>query len=225
MRADRAIAALRELAAPHARVIRDGRELQVPAAEVVPGDHVMLRAGDIVPADGTLCCAEPPEPDTLDRPPWPSTERILADGLWQQILRLGAIIGAVTLGAAIWADRAGYPVQTTAFLTLGLLQLGSAFALRVRLLERRAGNPFLLVAVAAAIALRLRAVYAPPAQDLLGTHPLTGMGLAVPLAASLCGYLTVRIEDVLVIRLVSDSARSAKSPRSPSASAAWAPLA
>jgi Ca2+-transporting ATPase len=58
VRADRAIAALRELAAPHARVIRDGRELQVPAAEVVPGDHVMLRAGDIVPADGTLSDAK-----------------------------------------------------------------------------------------------------------------------------------------------------------------------
>jgi Ca2+-transporting ATPase len=144
---------------------------------------------------GVAFGAEPAEPGALERPPRAATERILADGLWQRILRLGAVIGAVTLGAAVWADSAGYPVQTTAFLTLGLMQLGSALALRVRLPEHRVGNPFLLVAVAVAIALQLGAVYAPPAQDLLGTRPLTGVGLAVPLAASLCGYLTVRIED------------------------------
>jgi Ca2+-transporting ATPase len=51
VRADRAIAALDTLVAPNARVVRDGRDLVVPAAEVVPGDLVRLEAGDIVPAD------------------------------------------------------------------------------------------------------------------------------------------------------------------------------
>jgi Ca2+-transporting ATPase len=54
LRADRAIAALDQLAAPTARVVRDGLDVVVPAAELVRGDVVRLEAGDIVPADLTL---------------------------------------------------------------------------------------------------------------------------------------------------------------------------
>jgi Ca2+-transporting ATPase len=50
-RAERAIEALRELAAPSATVLRDGEENEVPAKELVPGDVVLLAAGDRVPAD------------------------------------------------------------------------------------------------------------------------------------------------------------------------------
>ncbi len=53
-RAEKAIAALRRMAAPNARVLRDGDEVEVPALELVPGDVVLLRAGDRVPADGRL---------------------------------------------------------------------------------------------------------------------------------------------------------------------------
>jgi P-type Ca2+ transporter type 2C len=53
-RAERAIEALREMAAPHAVVLRDGRELDIPARDVVPGDVVLLVAGNRVPADGRL---------------------------------------------------------------------------------------------------------------------------------------------------------------------------
>ncbi len=51
VRADRAIAALNQLAAPTARVVRDGREQVLPSADLVPGDWVILSAGDVVPAD------------------------------------------------------------------------------------------------------------------------------------------------------------------------------
>jgi len=53
-RAERALAALRELTAPRARVLRDGREEEIPATEVVPGDLLLLRAGDRVPADARV---------------------------------------------------------------------------------------------------------------------------------------------------------------------------
>ncbi|RQW84220.1 HAD-IC family P-type ATPase, partial [Micromonospora globispora] len=51
IRADRAIAALDRLAAPTARVVRDGHDLILPAAEVVRDDLVRVEAGDVVPAD------------------------------------------------------------------------------------------------------------------------------------------------------------------------------
>ena len=50
-RAERAMAALKRMASPKARVIRDGRVSVVDAAELVPGDLVELEAGNIVPAD------------------------------------------------------------------------------------------------------------------------------------------------------------------------------
>jgi len=53
-RAERAIEALRQMAAPLATVIRGGREQQIAAREIVPGDIVLLHAGDKIPADARL---------------------------------------------------------------------------------------------------------------------------------------------------------------------------
>jgi Ca2+-transporting ATPase len=50
-RADKAMAALQQLAAAHATVLRDGEVRQIPAAGLVPGDIVLLEAGNQVPAD------------------------------------------------------------------------------------------------------------------------------------------------------------------------------
>ncbi len=53
-RAERAIAALQRLAVPTARVYRDGQVREVSARDLVPGDVVLLEAGNQVPADGRL---------------------------------------------------------------------------------------------------------------------------------------------------------------------------
>lgn len=50
-RAERALEALKSMIAPQARVIRDGSEKMVDAAELVPGDMILLAAGDRVQAD------------------------------------------------------------------------------------------------------------------------------------------------------------------------------
>ena len=50
-RAERAMAALRLMAAPTARVRRDGAVATLPADQLVPGDIVLLEAGNVVPAD------------------------------------------------------------------------------------------------------------------------------------------------------------------------------
>jgi len=53
-RAEQAVAALRQMTAAHATVVRDGARQRLPAAELVPGDIVIVEAGDTVPADARL---------------------------------------------------------------------------------------------------------------------------------------------------------------------------
>ncbi len=50
-KAERALAAIRDMISPRANVWRDGRRIGIPAAEIVPGDVVAIEAGDRVPAD------------------------------------------------------------------------------------------------------------------------------------------------------------------------------
>eukprot|EP00912_Choanoflagellata_sp_UC4_P002240 UC4_evm2s1419 len=54
MKAGDAVAALRNALAPSCNVKRDGQWVKIPARELVPGDLVILKIGDVVPADGTL---------------------------------------------------------------------------------------------------------------------------------------------------------------------------
>ena len=53
-KAEKALDALKNMSAPHARVIRDGKEMLISSSELVPGDIIRLEAGDFIPADARL---------------------------------------------------------------------------------------------------------------------------------------------------------------------------
>lgn len=53
-KAEKALEALKSMSAPHARVIRNGEESVIDAAELVPGDIIRMEAGDFIPADSRL---------------------------------------------------------------------------------------------------------------------------------------------------------------------------
>jgi len=57
-RSERALTALRELAQPYARVIRDGEERQAPTRDLVPGDILLVGEGERLPADGLLVAGD-----------------------------------------------------------------------------------------------------------------------------------------------------------------------
>jgi len=53
-RAEKAVEALKKLAAPKARVLRDDKIVLIPSRDLVPGDILVLESGDLVPADARL---------------------------------------------------------------------------------------------------------------------------------------------------------------------------
>jgi len=53
-RSEKAVEALKKMTAPTAIVLRDGKEVKIPAGQIVPGDIVLLYTGDKIPADARL---------------------------------------------------------------------------------------------------------------------------------------------------------------------------
>lgn len=82
-RAERSLQALKELSAPQAKVIRAGRMEIISAAQVVPGDLLVLEPGDRVPADLRLVAAEGLEVDesplTGESVPVPKDTAVIAE--------------------------------------------------------------------------------------------------------------------------------------------------
>ena len=54
VKAEKSLESLKAMSSPVARVIRDGARLEIPSQEVVPGDILLLEAGDLVVADGRI---------------------------------------------------------------------------------------------------------------------------------------------------------------------------
>ncbi|MDQ1646981.1 MAG: P-type Ca2+ transporter type, partial [Cryptosporangiaceae bacterium] len=172
-RADRSMDALRRLAAPTARVTRDGHDQSVPAAGIVPGDLVLLEAGDIVPADLRLTEAVQLQIDeaTLTGESVPVRKSATDPSCWEApagavvvtgrgaglVVRTGAAsaLGQIaTLVAAEPVRRT--PLQrrlTTLSWTLGLAALAlSAIVLVAGLLQGRGLGEMVITAISLTVA-------------------------------------------------------------------------
>ncbi|MEU3254151.1 HAD-IC family P-type ATPase [Streptomyces sp. NPDC006997] len=110
-RAERSLEALRRMLVPTARVRRDGTEQQVEAGSLVPGDVVLLEAGDRVPADGRLTVAESVE-----------VAEAALTGESQPVVKSTAAVGAAGAGPVPLAERTGMVFMNTA-LTRGRAEM------------------------------------------------------------------------------------------------------
>jgi Ca2+-transporting ATPase len=112
-RAERAVAALRQLEEPLATVRRDGRVLRIPSAHLVPGDLVLIEAGDRVPADGRLIEAVQLRIDesSLTGESVPATKHIRR--LQAEAPPLGDRINMAYMGTTVVAGRAAAVVTET----------------------------------------------------------------------------------------------------------------
>ncbi|HET6350679.1 MAG TPA: calcium-translocating P-type ATPase, PMCA-type [Coriobacteriia bacterium] len=112
-RAEQALDALKQMSAPVAKVLRDGAESSVPAVELVPGDIVVLEAGDKIPADGRLIKAGAMRVEeaalTGESAPVRKDERDLADA----DSALGDRVGMLFAGTSVAVGHGIYVVTST----------------------------------------------------------------------------------------------------------------
>jgi Ca2+-transporting ATPase len=133
---------------------------------------------------GVAFGAEPLDPALMRRPS-PSPARSILDAtLLRQIATAGLMTAAVSLLTGWLAFRAGGPVQTVVFLTLGLGQLGVALALRAPRHASSWRDRGLEVAVLGAGLCQLAGVLVPGLRGLLGTEAMAGRDIVLLMGAA-----------------------------------------
>ncbi|HMM53763.1 MAG TPA: cation-translocating P-type ATPase [Candidatus Desulfobacillus sp.] len=154
---------------------------------------------------GLALATERAEPAVMRRPPQPPAESLFAGGMWQRIVWVGLLMGALCLGLQAWSIHVGDAHwQTMVFTVLCLSQLGNALAARS---ERESvfslgfgSNPFLLLTVLGSLGLQLATIYLPAANDVFKTQPLDWDELALCLAVSSLVFFAVEAEKWAVRR-------------------------
>jgi Ca2+-transporting ATPase len=148
---------------------------------------------------GLALGVEPPERNTMKRPPYAPGESIFARGMGPHILWVGPLMGLVSLGIGLWGFRTGNPYwQTMVFTTLTLSQMGHALAIRsshdslfrIGLLS----NKPILGAVLLTFALQLLITYLPFGNELFNIQPLPLPYLLVSLLLSTVIFWFVEVE-------------------------------
>jgi Ca2+-transporting ATPase len=150
---------------------------------------------------GIALGVEPPERDVMRRPPRSPSESIFARGLWQHVLAVGLVMGAIPLSLGVWGEATGRPWQTMVFTSLALLQLGNAVAVRSELdsvftIGLRT-NPSLLGAVVGTLVLQIALLYWGPSQRLLDVEALSLADLMLVLAASTVVFWVIEAEKLV----------------------------
>ena len=201
-RSEKAMEALEKLTTSKARVLREGKYMQIPAREVVPEDIILLEAGDRMPADARLLevvdlSMDPPIDDVMQRPP-----RSPKEGILHGTLVFIVASSLVQLTVEILAFWWGFSVQgsldkarTMVFIVACFFELvviwncrsENRHAFRVGFFNNKA----LLVAVAISVLSTFAVIYVPALQFLFQTVMLDLTDWAVVTILSLAGFLLV----------------------------------
>jgi Ca2+-transporting ATPase len=162
---------------------------------------------------------EPAERGVMRRPPRSPSEGVFARGLWQHVALVGLLMGLIPLGLGLWGEATDRPWQTMVFISLALLQLGHALAVRS---ERESlwalgllTNRPLLWAVLVTFSLQIIIVYWPPAQQLLKTEALSAFELAIVLVSSTGAFWAVELEKAVRRRRDPDNISALAGDESP----------
>jgi Ca2+-transporting ATPase len=121
-RASKALEALKKMAAPEAKVIRDGHIFEIPARELVPGDIVLIEAGNYIPADLRLVESMNLKIDEASLTGESVPVEKNADIVFQDEVPLGDRVNSAFMGTVVTYGRAKGIVVTTGMNTeIGLI--------------------------------------------------------------------------------------------------------
>jgi Ca2+-transporting ATPase len=145
---------------------------------------------------GLAMTVEAAEPNIMARPPFHPKENIFGRGMGRDIIWIGLILAAVSLGMGYWAWNSGNPAwQTMIFTTVTLSQMGNAMALRS---DRESlfklglfSNKLLLGSVVLTVILQMAVIYLPFLQGIFKTQALSMSDLIISLGLSTFVFLCV----------------------------------
>jgi magnesium-transporting ATPase (P-type) len=145
---------------------------------------------------------EPAEADVMRRPPRPPKAALLDRGLWARVGFIALVLVAGTLGAFLWADGQGLPLETARTLAINVLVAGEAFyLLNCRRLTapsppfaRHRPNRAVPVAIGLLVLLQLAFTYAQPLQHVFHTTPMPPWLWLIALAFGVLVFLLVETE-------------------------------
>ena len=153
---------------------------------------------------GLALAVEPAERRVMQRPPRPPDESVFSGGMWQHILWVGLLIGAVSLIAQAWATGHGAHAQSMVFTVLTLAQLAHVMAIRSETESLFAIGVFsnrpLLLTVVATTLLQLATLYVPALNEIFRTAPLDASELALCFALAGVVFFGVEAEKWAVRR-------------------------
>ena len=154
---------------------------------------------------GLALTSQVAEGQIMARPPRPPRDSLFAGGMWQHILLIGLLIGALALGVQAWAVSEALPYwQTMVFTVLTFSQLVHVLVIRndrdslwaTGLFQ----NPPLIGAVLLTVVLQLALIYLPVLNGIFHTAPLPPGALAACLGLPLVVLLAVETEKWLTRR-------------------------
>ncbi len=151
---------------------------------------------------GLALTVEPPERNTMSRPPYSPQENIFGRGMAVAIVWVGLLMGFVSLGAGLLFFNAGRENwQTMIFTTLTMAQMGNALATRSSqdtLFEIGIfSNKAMLGSVLLTFLLQLAVIYLPFLQRIFGTVPLQPVNLLISLGMSAIVFAAIEVVKVV----------------------------
>jgi Ca2+-transporting ATPase len=152
---------------------------------------------------GLAFSAEPAEKGVMQKAPRQQQESIFANGMWQHILWVGVLIGALCLSTLHWAlSHELVYWQTMVFTVLVFAQLFHSLAVRSDIeslfTQGIFTNPLLIIAVVIGVLLQLALIYTPIFNELFRTQPLPFSHLVLCVAIASVVFIAVEIEKYLI---------------------------
>ena len=146
--------------------------------------------------------AEAPERDIMKRPPRRPSESLFAQGMWQHILWVGLLMGALCLGLQKWAIETGYHWQTMVFTTLCFSQFAHVMAIRSEkdslFTMGLSTNWPLVITIIISIGVQLLVIYNPFLHHIFKIEPLGLFELLICFAVSSIIFWAVELEKLLL---------------------------